>query len=171
MEKLQVTMKIASLLLIAISPLIVAANENDFQKVSDAAASNNCELDISEEVNSPFLLTPEYMIFWCKKNGGDGYYDLLAFNFKSDKWEPCGSYIPVQSFNTMPIWVEKTPKPYGRNVHLNEFWYIDERNNDNENNYLLAQDTVIEGSFNYGFFDQGQILYCHNGKWSMYGYH
>lgn len=164
-------MKIASALLFIIFSFVAVANEVGLKQVADAAKSNSCEIVIPGGANSSFLLTPEYMIFWCKKNDEYGFYDLLAFNLKSVKWESCGSYIPVQSSRPMPIWVEKNPKPYGKSIHLNEFWYVGERADENKVGYLLAKDTVTEGSFNYGFFDLGQILYCHSGKWAMYGYH
>lgn len=164
-------MKIAAALLFIIFPFVAIANEGGLKQIADAAKSNSCELVIPVNTNSPFLLTPEYMIFWCKKNDEYGFYDLLAFNLKSDIWESCGNYIPVQSTRTMPIWVEKDPKPYGRSIHLNEFWYVDGKTNENKDRSLSAMDTITEGSFNYGFFDSGQILYCHSGKWAMYGYH
>jgi len=132
------------------------------------AKENNCELTITKDTENHFLLTPKYQIFWCKKNDEYGFFDLVINTLNDEHWKSCSGYIPVQSSDQSPIWVETNPEPYGKPIKLNEFWYV----NDGKSEHVKENLVIASGSFSYGLINAvGQVMYCYNNTWVMYGFH
>lgn len=153
----------------------LASNSQDlrFETIRKISEEHNCKLPpmYGWEDKNFFLITPEYILYWCQQKEPDiDYYNIILVD-SNKTLGTCNGLIPVQALSPSPIWIDKAPTHYNNPLYTTEFWYLSKYTSEGENIIVKEKNLVAGPSITYGFFDMGQILHCHNNEWVMYGYH
>ena len=97
-------------------------------------------------------------------------YDLIVLTARDDhEWRACPKVLKLDLYGVHPLWIERNPKPYGETFALSQFWVA--KSLIEETEYVDSEAPADGHALLYGDFFAGQILYCHEGRWVMSGYH
>lgn len=156
------------------SPLLYAGDS-----LSDFENKYECKI-IEKGFNEEDIVkldTKDYVIAWCDKNPNkkraEYTYNLIIF-YKNKKHDfaSCPNFIEISRMTVLSLLGEKKPVIIYEDegiATLDKFWNVES----NPTNLLknLKGVRATGTGLHIGWWDAGQIIYCHDGKWISSGYH